>query len=1653
MTEDIFVVLIGMSSRTVTPSSMIMMSLFGTTTQEQRDGDEEILRRVWERRKQLRDCRMRTFTFLTLILTIATNLLSANEINSSKPSYSNQHSLDKRNEVRIDFTVEELKIPNQSNQNVGYLHLHEHSYSCTSICVVNPLYIVGTRNSQLVSRSDRIGQEMFQVTNTTLQIECTAIVPTKEAIFAKNSDVILDSVTVWKDSPESLVISLNSHIILSSITFKHRTSHSTIVSLVLNEANSGSVTLSSTSMADLIFGSSEPIVASSSTFLTQIGWSSFTNISMSATNQIQLPPESSQTTRMIGCETDSVCCVHDGTITRSINTAGSFVFSNNTFTRTDRSNAPTTYTGEQKARIVPPKVDEVVFTKCTFKNCITTTGSGGAIFSTQTGQIITITSSTFTSCRTELSNGQGGALDFISTKSSVSDSSFYDGYAYQGAVCVCRPGPYPFSFCSNNCSGGVSDYEPVIATDYIETTQLYVNNRFEDNFVNIRSIFEFVNLESEFSSNLFKDNTCKNPGNNRGTLEIFSVTPTSLKMDSNIFEGGNFVCQTCDGPIKSDIRLIFWKTTSHRYFPIINEDQIFYPSSAKSETPITSLETSNMIALGVLNEDGSFSETYMADANSASPFVQFSRATTIYISQRIFDLTAKPVSFGGFSGHSKVIIDSIKITPNSTSLTSDFISLSTASLIVRNFALSSLPVESFSFIRMAGESSLDVSSSNFSDFAQTSGSGGSIVVMDGSGTQHTTLSSCRFNSLSSTGNGGVVLATLTTESTLTVEDCIFTSCSSGGNGGAMSVSCAVGVPSSSFVVKSTFASCTCGSGQKGQWVFVEGSSFLTLLERENWLSIVSSLTTPTDDNLLWGTDESELKESKYRSMSLLYYLLPFRDVTIHSSSDGRDEDGCGRSEWECKSLEVGASHLSGAGSHKLILAVSTTLTTPLSFSATPIEICPNETTASITTGATGKLTVSALTLTLTSISFDGQSVERSSSLLEIAGSGWIVVSGCSFSSFVKDGDGSIFSSSLNSGNSLTFDNTTFSSCSSSGRGGAMAVSLNGGSFSMVAPISLVSCSSTENAGHWISISSGDLVSFLSSSLASLKPAAQTSPYSSLEKMKWFGVDTLTSSEGSLLFYWYPHTSTEQSTHIHADGEDHALCGRESLPCSSFNRTLSHPNADNKFVVDSAMTLKEGLTIAADTILMSSTSQQTITTTSAASITIDQESLTLLDLSLTGSSRTSSFLSLSSLGSLFLDKCSFSSFSNTQSDGSVLSAVLGSATKLEISECSFEKCKSAGNGGVIAVDVCDLTNPSNLVLSSPSFGEAGSTEANLCGTRKLGQNIYVVSLPTQRSTLKEIFGSVLPLKPANDAGFFSSSEMNRMEFGEKVGDVVSGIRSLLFVVFSYDGGDLTVDESSAITHSLCGHSFLPCSSLSVGYSFVKKHGETDGRLLVRGGVSLDATITTTAKTVTMTSPSEVETVSVGSGKYFWICDGSLTVSSLEFVNASELFDQSLFVLSGLGSLSLSGCSFTGFSSSVKGSVICGDVEGGLEVTECSFVSCSSTENEVDWISISSSDLVGFLSSSLASLKPATQTSPYSIDEKKKWFGVDTLTSSEGSLLFYWYPPSKTRHFPKPVTLLTGHLFVVSTSHFHLKIVFIQLFFEMKSIENKLRKKSG
>ncbi|KAK2953679.1 hypothetical protein BLNAU_11400 [Blattamonas nauphoetae] len=105
---------------------------------------------------------------------------------------------------------------------------------------------------------------------------------------------------------------------------------------------------------------------------------------------------------------------------------------------------------------------------------------------------------------------------------------------------------------------------------------------------------------------------------------------------------------------------------------------------------------------------------------------------------------------------------------------------------------------------------------------------------------------------------------------------------------------------------------------------------------------------------------------------------------------------------------------------------------------------PRGTKATITVGEFGAFEVSANTLTLSTLTFDGKGTERSNSLLSIVDTGSIIVTGCTFHNMKASGKGSVITSTLNTGNTLSISESTFTSCSSGGDGGCVAVAVAGG---------------------------------------------------------------------------------------------------------------------------------------------------------------------------------------------------------------------------------------------------------------------------------------------------------------------------------------------------------------------------------------------------------------------------------------------------------------------------------------------------------------------------------------------------------------------------------------------------------------------------------
>ncbi|KAK2956874.1 hypothetical protein BLNAU_8151 [Blattamonas nauphoetae] len=267
-----------------------------------------------------------------------------------------------------------------------------------------------------------------------------------------------------------------------------------------------------------------------------------------------------------------------------------------------------------------------------------------------------------------------------------------------------------------------------------------------------------------------------------------------------------------------------------------------------------------------------------------------------------------------------------------------------------------------------------------------------------------------------------------------------------GNGGALFISCPPSFPSSSLVVDATFADCSCGPAMKGEWVFVGGHTLKSLLAPDCWTNTIAGLTWDSA-NHLWGTDSNEAENSVYRSISLLVYFIPYRHQVIYVGTGWRNEDGCGSSTWKCQTLSQARDHLSGSAPFTLSIDTEATHSDGLAFSS-ETTIKGDPTTSKLMVTATGCLSATASTLSLSTLVLDGSSISRDSSLLTLSQTGSLDINRCTFTGFKSTADGAVFSSTLGTGTSITIANSAFSSCTSAGNGGALAITLNGGSLTL-----------------------------------------------------------------------------------------------------------------------------------------------------------------------------------------------------------------------------------------------------------------------------------------------------------------------------------------------------------------------------------------------------------------------------------------------------------------------------------------------------------------------------------------------------------------------------------------------------------------------------
>ncbi|KAK2958889.1 putative large repetitive protein [Blattamonas nauphoetae] len=885
-----------------------------------------------------------------------------------------------------------------------------------------------------------------------------------------------------------------------------------------------------------------------------------------------------------------------------------------------------------------------------------------------------------------------------------------------------------------------------------------------------------------------------------------------------------------------------------------------------------------------------------------------------------------------------------------------------------------------------------------------------------------TVSSCSFTSFSSSTNGGALNVALTAGS-LSITGTTFKKCSSSLNGGAIFVDLtSLSSPGSYSLSLVTFGTAagevnSCGGNGKGSDLFISVASGKTSLISSASLT-GSYFTTPSGgSSSTFTTSEMskyEFSEVDGSSGSILYLLHPYTGGQLFVDSESAaDNDLCGNKYLACQTLPLGHSSSkdsSDGPKASVFLSTNVALSEAFSSEKTVLWTSSESSDKTISFASNDSILISSDHLSLSHLVLTVSADQYSKSFFTVSG-GLLSVSDCEFKSIASSASGSAISATLGTGASLSLTSVAFTSCTSTADGGALHVTVNGGTFTTSGTITFDKCSATGN-GNCLYLSNSNLVTLLEVGiLNSFKPSLpnDNALFSSTQKERFFGYQSDTSL-GSLLYYWYPHTTSATSTHIHSSGEDHSLCGLVSLPCQSISTALTHPNSKNTFSVDSPLTLSETVTVT-QTATLTASSSTAITVSSTGSISVTSNTLTLSNLMFTGpgSATSQSFVTVSSTGSLSVSSCSFTSFSSSTNGGALNIAL--TTGSLSITGTTFKKCSSSLNGGAIFVDLTSLSSPGSYSLSSVAFGTADGDLNSCWGS---GSDLFISVASGQTSLIS----------------FASLTEMSKYEFLEESGS--SG--SILYLLHPYTGGQLFVNSESAADNALCGHKYLACQTLPLGHSSSKDSSDgTEASVFLSTSVTLSDAFSS-MQTVKWTSdPSSRKIITIAADVSIEISSGHLSLSHLILTVSAAPYSKSFFTVNG-GSLSVSSCLFMSIESSASGSAISATLGSGtsLSLVSVIFTSCTSTANggalqvtvsggtfstsgtiifegcsatgDGQSLYLSNSDLVSLLKvGTLDSIKPSLpeNNALFSSTEKERFFGCQSDTS-KGSLLHYWYP---------------------------------------------------
>ncbi|KAK2963607.1 hypothetical protein BLNAU_1172 [Blattamonas nauphoetae] len=307
---------------------------------------------------------------------------------------------------------------------------------------------------------------------------------------------------------------------------------------------------------------------------------------------------------------------------------------------------------------------------------------------------------------------------------------------------------------------------------------------------------------------------------------------------------------------------------------------------------------------------------------------------------------------------------------------------------------------------------------------------------------------------------------------------------------------------------------------------------------------------------------------------------------------------------------------------------------------------------------------------------------------------------------------------------------------------------------------------------------------------SLAPAAQTALFDDSEKNLFVGFES-SEVQGSLLYFWHPHTATSGSVHVHSSGVDHVNCGLSSLPCSSLRHSMAAMKDAKTVTLDSSMDMSG--------LFVSTASEWTLTQSSESHIlsltengqlkiyTYSDSKLTLLSLHIVAkevtADRTSPLIEVGS-GSLRFSSCSIGESGGT----------------IPLTLCSVE------GGSVSFEGDTTIVNPSaSDHLLRVMSGEL-SINSSLTITHSLSpRTVSLIDMTGGTTTIKDSLTSMISSPPPLTVGGTAILVLD---------SITHAFSSDLPTIVDQNGGSVTMLSCSFLDGSLTGSFIASCGSMKI-----------------------------------------------------------------------------------------------------------------------------------------------------------------------------------------------------------------------------------------------